>query len=364
MLIIPEDFGGHPAKGPLSLWSMTELQTLEGLDDAHRGAGFSCQLGNAERGLATGVLSNLSSVSLFLHREVATATASSRRGLSSYLPRPSSRDVSLYGSSTTSVRLQKMARAIFSQVTVLAAFSGGSVSTASNQQTPSGWGSKVWSAADISLRSSSHFSPSFSSGTVSFRSLLDLWESRNLARGALRNYTGDIEFGQFFISPAASAALSQGRSSLASRCTFSFWPSATSCSSCLPIGPFFPSLPRVARTLQAEETGWRTSQLDCPKVGGTRLAKETGWKPSHLICERVGRTRRQAEQPGSRFSHLHQVGEEFLNSRYCRRDVLVVQAGYAGVCRGHLRRDFCEGAHDHHGPRKHPWAPSRGEMAM
>ena len=35
-----------------------------------------------------------------------------------------------------------MARAIFSQVMVLAAFSGGSVSRASNQQTPSGWGAK------------------------------------------------------------------------------------------------------------------------------------------------------------------------------------------------------------------------------
>ena len=48
---------------------MSELETLQGLDGAHRGAGFSCQLGNAEQGLAAGVLSNLSSVSLFLHRE-------------------------------------------------------------------------------------------------------------------------------------------------------------------------------------------------------------------------------------------------------------------------------------------------------
>ena len=67
VLIIPEDIGGHPATGPPSLWSMSELQTLEGLGGAHRGAGFSCQLGNAEQGLAT-VLSNLSSVSLLLHR--------------------------------------------------------------------------------------------------------------------------------------------------------------------------------------------------------------------------------------------------------------------------------------------------------
>ena len=72
----------------------------------------------------------------------------------------------------------------------------------------------------------------------------------------------------------------------------------------------FPKNPRVVRTLQAEESGWRTSQLECPKVG---QAEDTGWKPSQLTCQRVGHTR-QAEEPGSRCSHLHQVGEEFLNS--------------------------------------------------
>ena len=46
---------------------ITELQTLEGLEDAHRGAGYSCQLGNAEEGI--GILSKLSSISLLLHRE-------------------------------------------------------------------------------------------------------------------------------------------------------------------------------------------------------------------------------------------------------------------------------------------------------
>ena len=152
--------------------------------------------------------------------------------------------------------------------------------------------SKVWSAAHYSLRPSSHFSPFLSSGIDSLLPLLDLWERRHLTRGALRNYTGDIELDQFFIFPAASAALAQRRSSLASRCTFSFWLCATSSSLSFPAVPFSPKSPRVARTLQAEETGWRTSQLDCPKVGRTR----------------------QAEEPGSRCSHLHQVGEDSLNS--------------------------------------------------
>ena len=106
-----------------------------------------------------------------------------------------------------------------------------------------------------------------SSGNGSLLPLLDLSERRHLTRGALCNYTGDIELDQFFIFPAASAALAQRRSSLASRCTFSFWLCATSSSLSFPAVPFSPKSPRVARTLQAEETGWRTSQLDCPKVG-------------------------------------------------------------------------------------------------
>ena len=335
VLIIP----GHPSTGPPSLWSMSELQTLEGLDGVHRGAGFSCHLGNAEQGLATGVLSNVSSVSLFLHREWSqqqqvhgevsvliyrgplpeTCPCTAQHNLTEVTAKGKSHLQS--GHSLGSVFWRKC-------------FDG--FESAHSLRV----GSKVWSATDSSLRPSSHFSPSLSSGTDSVHSLIDQWESRNLTRGALRNYTGDIEFGQFFISPAASAALSQGRSSLASRCTFSFWPSATSFSSSLPIVPFFPKSPRVVRTLQAEETGWRTSQLDCPKVGGTRQAEETGWKPSQLTCQRVGRTR-QAEQPGSRCSHLHQVGEEFLNSEVASDDPALLSTRRicgAGGTRGGIQR--------------------------
>ena len=76
---------------------MTELQTLEGVGDAHRGAGFSCQLGNAEQGHATGVLSNLSSVSLLLHRGWQQLQQVHDGGLRSDPPVPSTKDVSLYG---------------------------------------------------------------------------------------------------------------------------------------------------------------------------------------------------------------------------------------------------------------------------
>ena len=140
VLIIPEDFGGHPATGPPSFWSISELQTLEGLDGAHRGAGFSCQLGNAEQGLATGVLSNLSSVYLFLHR-VWPQLQQVLDAVSVLIYRGPLPETCPW-LSIISLKLQQRARTIFSQVTVLAAFSGGSVSTASSQHTPSGWEAK------------------------------------------------------------------------------------------------------------------------------------------------------------------------------------------------------------------------------
>ena len=68
VLIISEPIGRSSAAVPSSLWLMKELQTLEGLDDAHRGTGFLCQLGSAEHGHAMGVLSNLSSLSSALHK--------------------------------------------------------------------------------------------------------------------------------------------------------------------------------------------------------------------------------------------------------------------------------------------------------
>ena len=64
---------------------MEELETLKGLNDAHRGAGFLCQAGNAEQGHAIGVLSNLSLVLQVTPQEVATVAASERRGIGFYL---------------------------------------------------------------------------------------------------------------------------------------------------------------------------------------------------------------------------------------------------------------------------------------
>ena len=112
-----------------------------------------------------------------------------------------------------------------------------------------GVGSKVWSAAGLAQRQFSHGSSSLSSGTGSLRPLLDLWERRHLSRGVLREFAGNTELDKFFAVPAVSAALAQGRSTLASRCTFS---------SCSLVNTFF----RVHRDFQIaekSESRWHSS---------------------------------------------------------------------------------------------------------
>ena len=61
------EFGGGKETGPSSLWMMQELQMLEGFCDARRGAGFSCQLGNADHRHPLAILSNLASCCDALH---------------------------------------------------------------------------------------------------------------------------------------------------------------------------------------------------------------------------------------------------------------------------------------------------------
>ena len=181
-----------------------------------------------------------------------------------------------------------MARAIFSQVTVLAAFSGGSVSRASNQQTPSGWGAKFGQLQIIRYdRLLTSLLP-FLLATTLFSLFWTSGSAGTSTRGALRNYTGDIELDQFFIFPAASAALAQGRSSLASRCTFSFWLCATSFSSSLPVVPFFPPKnPRVARTLHLRKLETLPAGLSESRSALVRLRK---LDPGVLICIKLARS--------------------------------------------------------------------------
>ena len=46
--IFPEDFGGHAKSCPASLWSLQELRSLHGQDDASRGATFLRRIAGAE----------------------------------------------------------------------------------------------------------------------------------------------------------------------------------------------------------------------------------------------------------------------------------------------------------------------------
>ena len=56
-LLFPEDLGGHPTDGPTSIWSLRELQLLEGVNDAHRVAGYLCRIAGAEHKRPISVLS-------------------------------------------------------------------------------------------------------------------------------------------------------------------------------------------------------------------------------------------------------------------------------------------------------------------
>ena len=366
VLIIPEDLGGHTATGPPSLWSMTEFQSLEGLDDAHRGAGCSCQLRFAEQGLTTGILSNLSSASSVLYRgwpqlQPISAAASSlvyRGPLQKTCP------------CTTQHTLTRVAHSLGSAFW-RQCFDG--FKSADSLRA----GSKVWSAKCYTPRPSSHSAFSFSSGASSLHHMLGLWERRHLTRGALRTYTGDIEFHGFFDYPAASAALERRRSSLSSRCTFSHWPplrvslSSSSSSFCgVPDELESPSRASWSirtsralsqlRKLDGNRASWLVREFRAPrqqkKLDGSRaswLVREfrapcqlKKLDPGHAICRRWTRWLRRFQRLG----------------RYLLGDVLVVRAG--DVCSGHLRRGSCGGAHSQRGLRKHPWPLCRGEMAM
>ena len=59
VLVFPEDLGGHQIRGPASIWQLREFQVLESVHDVRRGAGFLCQLANAEAKRPLGILTTL-----------------------------------------------------------------------------------------------------------------------------------------------------------------------------------------------------------------------------------------------------------------------------------------------------------------
>ena len=157
-------------------------------------------------------------------------------------------------------------------------------------------------------------------------------ERRHLTRGALRNYTGDIELDQ----PWCQGAL--------------LWLRVAR----FPSGFVRRRFLRVCRWFHFHQKARESLAL-------VRLRK---LDPGVLICIKSAHSRLKT---GSRSFSSASSSEEFLNSEVASEVpavLLVVQAGFAGASRGHLRRGFCEGAHYHHGLRKHPWPPCRGEMAM
>ena len=59
VLVFPEDLDGHQIRGPASIWQLREFQVLESVHDVRRGAGFLCQLANAEAKRPLGILTTL-----------------------------------------------------------------------------------------------------------------------------------------------------------------------------------------------------------------------------------------------------------------------------------------------------------------
>ena len=190
---------------------MTELQTLEGLDDAHRGAGFSCQLGYAERGHAIGVLQKLSSNSLLHHRRwpQLQQVHDGASDLSFIGALPGWRVLARH--STPSKTFHKVAGTLYHQTTDSAAPSGrkclydvdagSEQSLVSSRPCPSSAAdslrgqSKVWSAAGPAQRPSSHGSSSLSTGTDSLHLLLDT--SRKVCCASTQATSSWTSFSQF-----------------------------------------------------------------------------------------------------------------------------------------------------------------------
>ena len=214
--------------------------------------------------------------------------------------------------SITSGRLQKMARAIFSQVTVLAAFSGGSVSRASNQQTPSGWGAKFGQLQIIRydrlltsllpfLLATTLFSLFWTSGSAGTSREVHCAITR-----ATSSWTSSSYF-RLHQQPWCQGALLWLR--------VARFPSGFVRRRFLRVCPWFHFSQKARESLALS----RLRNLDCPKVGRTCQAAETG----------------------SRCSHLHQVGEEFLNSEVASEVSAVLPArrvGGTGGIRGRKQR--------------------------
>ena len=61
-MMFPEDLGGLSQEGPTSIWDLREFRSLHGVNEACRGAGFMCQLGQAEFRRPVGILTNIANL--------------------------------------------------------------------------------------------------------------------------------------------------------------------------------------------------------------------------------------------------------------------------------------------------------------
>ena len=223
-----------------------------------------------------------------------------------------------------------MARAIFSHVTVLAAFSGGSVSTASNQQTLSGCGAKFGQLQIIRygrllisllpfLLASTPFSLFWTSGSAGTSREVHCASTR-----ATSSWTSS-SFLRLHLQPWRKGAL--------------LWLRVAR----FPSGPLRRLFLRVCRSfhfsqrvreslalsrLRKLDRG-RPSWIVRKSEALVSLRKLDGNPLSFLVREPVAHVRLRSS-PGSRCCHLHQADEDFLNSEVASEVPPVLSAGRIG----------------------------------
>ena len=61
LLVSSEDLGGDSEVGPSSIWELGEVTCVDGVNDAQRGAAFTCSLTGADQRRPLGLLTNQSS---------------------------------------------------------------------------------------------------------------------------------------------------------------------------------------------------------------------------------------------------------------------------------------------------------------
>ena len=231
--MMPEDFGGHRIAGPASPWDMEELRSLEGVNDAVRGAAFLCRFAAADQKHPVGIVTNLHSLQKDLYLGWPDLRITGDQ-LAYHGPLPRDCPCSVVHLPTTgcsSAFNLSLAPVLTSGfwVRIFRAIQEDSVPCSLRDRGESLTSGPSPSSSLLPVTSRS-FSLSCTPGSL--RLLFLAWSSRSLARTLLRDYA-DSAFVDKYLSSVPDGPLCVGRSALDSRCQ-AFSLSSAGCS-CLPL---------------------------------------------------------------------------------------------------------------------------------